>query len=88
MQQNLIVRDEGAGIPAGQRDLMFQRFWRGDRRSNGSAGLGLSIVARVVSAHGGSIAVADAPVRGLAFSIKLRPTALRPPDASERNGGS
>ena len=69
---SMTVRDEGEGIPAEQRDLIFQRFWRGDRRSTGSAGLGLSIVDRVVKAHGGTIVVADAPVRGLAFSIRLR----------------
>jgi signal transduction histidine kinase len=69
---SVVVRDEGDGVPAEQRDLMFQRFWRGDRRSTGSAGLGLSIVDRVVKAHGGTITVADAPVRGLAFSIRLR----------------
>jgi signal transduction histidine kinase len=75
---SVIVRDEGAGIPAEQRDLIFQRFWRGDRRSSGSAGLGLSIVARIVKAHRGSIAVADAPVRGLAFSIRLIRAGARP----------
>jgi signal transduction histidine kinase len=75
---SVIVRDEGAGIPAEQRDLIFQRFWRGDRRSSGSAGLGLSIVARIVKAHRGSIAVADAPVRGLAFSIRLIRAEARP----------
>jgi len=89
---SVVVRDEGPGIPAEQRDLIFQRFWRGDRRSSGSAGLGLSIVARVVKAHGGSISVADAPVRGLAFSIKLRRTAMRPGETanapSERDGGT
>jgi signal transduction histidine kinase len=89
---SVVVRDEGQGIPAEQRDLIFQRFWRGDRRSTGSAGLGLSIVARVVKAHGGSIAVADAPVRGLAFSIKLRRAVMRPDDEGntplERDSGT
>jgi signal transduction histidine kinase len=66
---------------------MFQRFWRGDRRSIGSAGLGLSIVARVVKAYGGSISVADAPVQGLAFSIKLRPAAMRS-DRAAKDGDS
>jgi signal transduction histidine kinase len=89
---SVVVRDEGAGIPAEQRDLIFQRFWRGDRRSTGSAGLGLSIVARVVKAHGGAIGVADAPVRGAEFSIKLRPimaTTGKEDDApSDRDGAT
>jgi signal transduction histidine kinase len=78
---SVVVRDEGNGIPADQRDLIFQRFWRGDRRSTGSAGLGLSIVARVVTAHRGSIAVSDAPVRGLVFTMKLRRAAVAPGEA-------
>ncbi|PPQ26316.1 sensor histidine kinase [Rhodopila globiformis] len=69
------VHDEGPGIPAEWRDLIFQRFWRGDRRRTGGAGLGLSIVARVVKVHGGSVEVADAPKRGSIFSIKLRSAA-------------
>jgi signal transduction histidine kinase len=66
-----VVRDQGPGIPPEQRELIFQRFWRGDRRRAGSAGLGLSIVARIVNAHGGSITIEDAPVRGSAFAINL-----------------
>jgi signal transduction histidine kinase len=66
------VRDAGTGIPREQRDLIFQRFWRGDRSRAGGTGLGLAIVARVVRAHGGHIAVADAHPRGAAFTIRLR----------------
>lgn len=66
------VRDEGQGIPPEQRELIFQRFWRGDRRRAGSAGLGLAIVARIIKAHGGDISVADAPARGAVFMISLR----------------
>ena len=73
-----IVSDEGAGIPPEQRDLIFQRFWRDDRRRAGSAGLGLSIVARIVKVHGGSITVADAPVHGSVFTINLRRAAMAP----------
>jgi signal transduction histidine kinase len=67
-----VVRDEGPGIPPEQRELIFQRFWRGDRRRAGSAGLGLSIVARIVKVHGGSVDVTDAPLRGTAFTVSLR----------------
>jgi signal transduction histidine kinase len=67
------VRDEGDGIPVSQRDQIFERFWRADRRRAGSAGLGLSIVARIVKAHGGEVSVSDAPRRGTIFAIRLRP---------------
>lgn len=69
----ITVRDAGAGIPRDQRDLIFQRFWRGDRSRAGGTGLGLAIVARVVRAHGGHITVADAQPRGAVFTISLRP---------------
>jgi signal transduction histidine kinase len=72
---SVAVRDQGKGIPVEQRELIFQRFWRGDRRRAGSAGLGLSIVSRIVKAHGGSITVADAPERGAEFAVHLRPVA-------------
>jgi hypothetical protein len=60
-------------VPGAQRELIFQRFWRGDRRRAGSAGLGLSIVARVVKAHGGTVTVYDAIPRGAMFVVRLRP---------------
>ena len=69
---SVVVTDQGPGVPAGQRELIFQRFWRGDRRRPGSAGLGLSIVARIVKAHGGKITVTNAPERGASFALHLR----------------
>jgi signal transduction histidine kinase len=78
---SMTVRDEGEGIPVELRDRIFQRFWRGDRRSTGGAGLGLSIVDRVVKAHGGAIAVEDAPLRGLTFTVRLRCAAMSPGEA-------
>jgi signal transduction histidine kinase len=69
---SIVVSDAGPGIPAEHRELIFQRFWRGDRRRTGSAGLGLSIVARIVSAHGGTIAVRNGPTRGAIFAVQLR----------------
>jgi signal transduction histidine kinase len=72
------VRDAGVGIPREQRELIFQRFWRGDRSRTGGTGLGLAIVARVVRAHGGRIVVADAHPRGAVLTIGLRPYARVP----------
>lgn len=68
----VVVSDEGPGIPVKQHSLIFQRFWRGDRRRAGSAGLGLSIVARIVKAHGGTVAVCNAPAKGAALVMQLR----------------
>jgi signal transduction histidine kinase len=69
---SVAIKDQGSGIPAEQRSVIFHRFWRGDRRRAGSAGLGLSIVERIVRAHGGTITVQDALPRGALFTMQLR----------------
>jgi signal transduction histidine kinase len=46
------VIDRGPGVPPAERELIFQRFWRGRDRSGPGAGLGLSIVKRFVEAYG------------------------------------
>ena len=66
----LAVRDHGPGVPADVQDKIFQRFWRSDRRTGG-AGLGLSIVARTMKAHGGRITVHDAESGGAVFSMEF-----------------
>jgi signal transduction histidine kinase len=65
------VIDEGPGIIPAERALIFQRFWRRDRRRAGSAGLGLSIVQRIVAAHFGSIHVDNNSGGGAIFTIQL-----------------
>jgi signal transduction histidine kinase len=57
------VADTGDGVPADQRDRVFDPFFRGDvARQDGGAGLGLAISRAIVEAHGGRIWLADAPV--------------------------
>ena len=56
------VEDDGPGIPADQRDLVFERFHRVDEardRHTGGAGLGLSIAQAIATAHGGHIRAAE-----------------------------
>lgn len=65
------VLDEGPGIVDAEQKLIFQRFWRRDRRRDGSAGLGLSIVQRIVEAHGGMISVNNRPTGGASFKVEL-----------------
>jgi signal transduction histidine kinase len=66
------VRDEGPGVAPEEREMIFARFWRRDRRA-GSAGLGLSIVKRIVEVHGGVITVRNRPARGAEFVVRIAP---------------
>jgi two-component system, OmpR family, sensor histidine kinase QseC len=65
----LQVQDSGPGVPAELRERLFERFFRlGEGQG---AGLGLSIVRRVVELHQGSIALEDSPLGGLQVSVRL-----------------
>jgi two-component system OmpR family sensor kinase len=70
----LVVRDHGPGLPAGEADALFERFWRsegGRERGRAGAGLGLAIVAAIVAAHEGRVSAADAPGGGAAFTVAI-----------------
>jgi signal transduction histidine kinase len=63
------VRDRGPGISDEERELIFRRFWRRDRSQQGSTGLGLSIVQRIVELHGATITIENRAEGGAQFSI-------------------
>jgi signal transduction histidine kinase len=65
------VLDEGPGIKEDERELIFQRFWRRDRRRTGNAGLGLSIVQRIADTHAATISVENRPTGGANFSLSF-----------------
>jgi signal transduction histidine kinase len=65
------VLDEGPGIKEEERKLIFQRFWRRDRRRTGNAGLGLSIVQRIADTHAATISVENRPSGGANFSVSF-----------------
>ncbi|MDG4824023.1 ATP-binding protein [Asanoa sp. WMMD1127] len=69
----ITVTDDGPGIPAADRDRVFDRFTRLDdarARDAGGAGLGLSIVRELVARHGGTVTLADAGP-GLRVTVRL-----------------
>jgi two-component system OmpR family sensor kinase len=79
----LAVRDHGPGLPPGDPEQLFERFWRqqgGRRRGPGGAGLGLAIVRAIVDAHGGTVTAATAPGGGAIFTVEL-PAAATAPDS-------
>jgi two-component system OmpR family sensor kinase len=69
----LWVRDTGEGIDPADHDRIFDRFTRGtnQRRSTESAGLGLAIVTRITTAHGGTVRLESTPGRGATFTLDL-----------------
>lgn len=74
----LSVLDRGPGVPVAEREQIFRRFWRRDRRRLGSAGLGLSIVARIAERHGATVSVSERPDGGAVFTLRF-PVVLAAP---------
>lgn len=74
-QVDLVVRDNGEGIPAEHLPHVFERFYRVDRsrsRHSGGTGLGLAITRAIVNAHGGQITVASAGRgQGATFTVQI-----------------
>ena len=70
----LTVSDDGLGVPATEREAVFERFARLDEarsRDRGGTGLGLAIVRDIVTRHGGTIAIDGAVEQGAAFVVRL-----------------
>lgn len=57
-QVEVAVIDQGPGIPAGQQEDVFLRFWRGGDRG-GHSGLGLAIARAIARRHGGELRVSE-----------------------------
>jgi two-component system, OmpR family, sensor kinase len=74
-QAQLIVKDNGPGIPPEDLPHIFERFYRGEksrRRSKGTGfGLGLSIAYWIVRSHGGTIEVSSKEGQGTTFTVWL-----------------
>ena len=86
----LRVEDTGPGIPAAQRELVFERFYRIAGSEAEGSGLGLAIVKEIVDAHQGTIALRDGTGgRGLIIEVRLpagAEEALLDPDVAEGGG--
>lgn len=69
---SVTVHDAGPGVPAADRERIFERFHRleTDRDRPGS-GLGLAIVRQVAEVHGGEVTVQESPLGGAAFTLRI-----------------
>lgn len=70
----LQVDDDGQGVPAEDRERIFDRFVRLDAsrsRDSGGSGLGLAIVREIVQAHGGTVVAGESPWGGARFEVRL-----------------
>ncbi|MGX1272996.1 sensor histidine kinase [Streptomyces phaeoluteigriseus] len=71
------VADKGPGIPPGDRDRVFDRFYRVDKarsRDRGGSGLGLAVARSLIEAHGGTLDLGDDPAHTVfTVTLPLRP---------------
>jgi signal transduction histidine kinase len=77
-QVRLDVRDQGPGIPEDEQGRLFERWTRTDSsraRQLPGYGLGLSIVKRLVTAHGGTLGLSSRPGEGATFWVTFPVTA-------------
>ncbi|MCU0640305.1 MAG: ATP-binding protein, partial [Candidatus Krumholzibacteria bacterium] len=66
------IRDGGIGIPAGDLERIFEKFYRAERpRRTAGIGLGLSICRGIIEAHGGTIRASNNDDAGAAMTIIL-----------------
>jgi signal transduction histidine kinase len=82
------VRDTGMGIPAGEQEHLFERFFRAAKATEQAipgTGLGLAISKAIVHAHKGRITVASEEGKGSTFRVALpiRQTEVEPAEAEQ-----
>jgi signal transduction histidine kinase len=68
----LRVADRGSGIPVGDEERIFDRFYRADpARSGEGTGLGLAIARSIAEAHGGTIRASSREGGGAVFEVVI-----------------
>lgn len=77
------VSDRGQGVPAAQRERVFDKFFRGDSSGQEGVGLGLAICRGILAVHGGSIELADRAGGGSEFRFRLPIDGAPAPPPSE-----
>lgn len=73
-QTRITVSDQGPGMSAEEKDMIFKRFYRSERqeiRHSPGTGLGLYLSNEIIKAHGGTIFVEDNPEGGTTFTVEI-----------------
>jgi len=68
---NVSVEDEGPGVPPGDLDRIFDKFYRAPGTPAGGTGLGLAIAKSIIELHGGRIHAENCTPHGLRVTIAL-----------------
>ena len=89
----IVVKDAGPGMPTDEAARVFERFYRVDAsraRGHGGSGLGLSIVAAIVAAHGGTVSASSAVDQGMTVTVRIPVIAevVEPEGAGVANPGA
>jgi two-component system OmpR family sensor kinase len=85
-QAEIEVRDTGPGMPGNDATRIFERFYRADparARTRGGSGLGLSIVAAIVEAHGGIVTASSAPGEGMTVTVRIPTSVVAEPPSDD-----
>ena len=78
----LEVADNGPGVAPSQLPYVFDRFWRADDAHTSGSGLGLPLVARIASRHGGSATAHNAQPSGFVVRLHLPAVAAESPPSN------
>jgi two-component system sensor histidine kinase PrrB len=70
-QMEIVVDDNGRGLPADEHVAVLGRFSRGSTATQGGSGLGLALVAQQAALHGGHIELSDGPLGGLRATLTV-----------------
>jgi len=82
---DIVIDDNGTGIPKEDRTAMFERFTRGSKTSHSGSGLGLALVALQAELHGGTASLEDSPLGGTRLLLRLPAPKLKHTEDGDRH---